>query len=60
MKLTYPIDSQVIASPADAPVQGFSAIVIDYVEGATHPYIVRDQDDDVWQCTEVELSAYVE
>ena len=56
MKPKYWINQTVLASPTDAPVKEFLATVIDWIEGQ-NLYIVRDQDDDVWQCTEAQLEA---
>jgi hypothetical protein len=59
----FSVDSRVIASPVDNTntVSEFSIVVVDIAECDTDElgfvYIVRDQDDDVWQCTELELEA---
>ena len=54
MKPRYSLNQSVIASPADSPEAEFIATVIDYIE-ESGLYIVRDQDDDVWQCAEAQL-----
>lgn len=51
------IGDRVIASPADSPVKEFMAVLIDVVETKNEGilFIVKDQDDDVWQCNAEEL-----
>ncbi len=57
MKHNYKIGDSVIASPIDATVSEFTATIIDIVEATDRDdlIIVKDQDDDVWQCKADEL-----
>jgi hypothetical protein len=55
MKNNFKINDTVSVNPKNGiPIFSFVGIIIDYLE-ETNEFLVRDQDDDVFQCDEDQL-----